>query len=209
MDELTAQALVAFTTRYCDAWHEKNNSWPLSEELYGVPSPCIISSTDDAVFWQPQPFVGEKNLNAVERAFDIVIQPAVHAFYTTQFAGDMHAQFADEKLTLLQTWSEDDFRRVQENLIGHLVTQKRLKLSPTLLLPHKIMSLTSFRCAICPVKCAKKRWEPVNERCWRPHLRNSSLNLSQFCNPVCPESCERSLTNPVGHCQVISKDLMN
>lgn len=45
----------------------------------------------------------KKNLNAVERAFDIVIQPAVHAFYTTQFAGDMHAQFADEKLTLLQT----------------------------------------------------------------------------------------------------------
>ena len=132
MDELTAQALVAFTTRYCDAWHEKNNSWPLSEELYGVPSPCIISSTDDAVFWQPQPFVGEKNLNAVERAFDIVVQPAAHAFYTTQFAGDMHAQFADEKLTLLQTWSEEDFQRVQENLIGHLVVQKRLKLSPTL-----------------------------------------------------------------------------
>ncbi|QNM19473.1 SecY-interacting protein [Citrobacter freundii] len=132
MNELTAQALIAFTTRYCDAWHEKNNSWPLSEELYGVPSPCIISSTDDAVFWQPQPFVGENNLNAVERAFDIVVQSAVHAFYTTQFAGDMHAQFADEKLTLLQTWSEDDFRRVQENLIGHLVTQKRLKLSPTL-----------------------------------------------------------------------------
>ena len=132
MDELTAQALTAFTTRYCDAWYEKNNSWPLSEELYGVPSPCIISSTDDAVFWQPQPFVGEKNLNAVERAFDIVIQPAVHAFYTTQFAGDMHAQFADEKLTLLQTWSEEDFQRVQENLIGHLVTQKRLRLSPTL-----------------------------------------------------------------------------
>lgn len=136
--------------------HEKNNSWPLSEELYGVPSPCIISSTDDAVFWQPQPFVGENNLNAVERAFDIVVQPAVHAFYTTQFAGDMHAQFADEKLTLLQTWSEDDFRRVQENLIGHLVTQSASSYHLRFLLPHKIMSLTSFRCAICPVKCAKK-----------------------------------------------------
>ncbi len=93
-----------------------------------------------ALFLQPampftgsrRPFEGEENVNAVERAFDIMVQPALHAFYTTQFAGDMPAQFADEKLTLLQTWSQDDFRRVQENLIGHLVTQKRLKLPPTL-----------------------------------------------------------------------------
>ena len=132
MDEQTALALKDFTARYCDAWHAKNGSWPMSEELYGVPSPCIISTTRDAVYWQPQPFEGEQNVNAVERAFDIVIQPALHAFYTTQFAGDMRAQLASETLTLLQTWSVDDFRRVQENLIGHLVTQKRLKLSPTL-----------------------------------------------------------------------------
>lgn len=76
--------------------------------------------------------MGEQNVNAVERAMDLVIQPALHAFYTTQFAGDMTACFAGQSLTLLQTSSEDDLQRVQENLIGHLVTQKRLKLSPTL-----------------------------------------------------------------------------
>lgn len=97
-------------------------------------------------------FEGEENVNAVERAFDIMVQPALHAFYTTQFAGDMPAQFADEKLTLLQTWSQDDFRRVQENLIGHLVTQKRLKLPPTLLLRRRKMSLRSFRSVICPAR---------------------------------------------------------
>lgn len=132
MDKETAAALNAFTTRYCDAWHEQKDSWPQSEELYGVPSPCIITTSGETVTWQPQPFTAEQNVKAIERAMDIVVQPAVHAFYTTQFAGDMCARFDNEMLTLLQTWSEDDLLRVQENLIGHLVTQKRLKLSPTL-----------------------------------------------------------------------------
>ncbi|WP_343647349.1 SecY-interacting protein [Enterobacter sp.] len=132
MDIETANALMTFTTRYCDAWYEKQKTWPQSADLYGVPSPCIISTLEDSVLWQPKPFAGEANVNAVERAMDLVVQPAVHAFYTTQFAGDMTARCADVSLTLLQTWSEDDLRRVQENLIGHLVTQKRLKLSPTL-----------------------------------------------------------------------------
>jgi len=132
VDIQTANALTTLTTRYCDAWHEKQGTWPQSADLYGVPSPCIISSVDDYVIWQPKPFTGEQNVNAVERAMDIVVQPAVHAFYTTQFAGDMTLRFAGMALTLLQTWSEEDLQRVQENLIGHLVTQKRLKLSPTL-----------------------------------------------------------------------------
>jgi SecY interacting protein Syd len=132
VDIETANALKTFTTRYCDAWHDARETWPQSADLYGVPSPCIISSVDDYVIWQPQPWSGEQNVNAVERAMDLVVQPAIHAFYTTQFAGDMPARFGDVALTLLQTWSEDDLQRVQENLIGHLVTQKRLKLSPTL-----------------------------------------------------------------------------
>ncbi|MEH0887698.1 SecY-interacting protein [Enterobacter sp. UNJFSC 003] len=132
MDIEIANALTTFTTRYCDAWHETQGTWPQSADLYGVPSPCIISSLDDRVLWQPKPFTAEENVNAVERAMDLVVQPAVHTFYTTQYAGDMTASVDGISLTLLQTWSEDDLQRVQENLIGHLVTQKRLKLSPTL-----------------------------------------------------------------------------
>ncbi|MEI9483934.1 SecY-interacting protein [Enterobacter cancerogenus] len=132
MDIETANALTTFTTRYCDAWHAQQGTWPQSADLYGVPSPCIITTLEDSVLWQPKPFTVEQNVNAVERAMDLVVQPAVHAYYTAQFAGDMTARFADIALTLLQTWNEDDLQRVQENLIGHLVTQKRLKLSPTL-----------------------------------------------------------------------------
>ena len=132
MDPQTAEALKAFTQRYCAEWQKQKGTQPRSEELYGVPSPCIVSTDEEAVFWQPQPFQPDETLEAVERALGIVIQPQLHAFYTTQFAGDMPATFGERELTLLQVWGPDDFQRVQENLIGHLVTQKRLKLSPTL-----------------------------------------------------------------------------
>ncbi|MTH45329.1 SecY-interacting protein [Intestinirhabdus alba] len=179
MDHLTAQALEAFTGRYCDAWHEKNSSWPLSAELYGVPSPCVISTTRDAVYWQPQPFAGVKNLGGVERALDIVIQPALHAFYTTQYAGDMQARFADETLTLLQTWSADDFRRVQENLIGHLVTQKRLKLSPTLFIATQEAELEVI--SLCNLS-----GEVVKETLGTPKRTVLAASLADFLSQINP-----------------------
>lgn len=119
------------------------------------------------------------NVNAVERAFDIVIQPTIHTFYTTQFAGDMHAQFGDIKLTLLQTWSEDDFRRVQENLIGHLVTQKRLKLPPTLFIATleeelEVISVCNLSGEVCKETLGTRK---------RTHLAS---NLAEFLNQLKP-----------------------
>ncbi|MEX5383857.1 SecY-interacting protein [Cronobacter muytjensii] len=132
MENDVQQAMAAFSARYCEAWRQQRGSLPVSEEYIGISSPCIVSTHPDAVEWQPQPFTPEDSLGAVEKALDIVLQPDAHAFYASQYAGDMPARFGELTLTLLQAWSRDDFRRVQENLIGHLVTQKRLKLSPTI-----------------------------------------------------------------------------
>lgn len=127
-------SLQDFTRRFFAAWQQERGELPCSEELYGIPSPCIVRTTDTAVCWEVQPFAPESDLQAVERALDIRLHPDIHAFYTTQYAGDMPALFDNKKIVLLQAWSEDDFQRVQENLIGHLVTQRRLKIPPTLFL---------------------------------------------------------------------------
>lgn len=131
MQNEVQQALASFSARYCEAWRQQRGSLPVSEEYIGISSPCIVSTHPDAVEWQPQPFTPEDSLGAVEKALDIVIQPDAHAFLCKPVRW-RHGRAHDElALTLLQAWSQDDFRRVQENLIGHLVTQKRLKLSPT------------------------------------------------------------------------------
>ena len=91
--------------------------------LYGVPSPCIVENREDEVLWLPRPFEPAATLEKVETALELRLQPDAHRFYTQQYAGDMSAQFGEHRLSLLQVWSEEDFIRLQENLIGHLVTQ--------------------------------------------------------------------------------------
>lgn len=142
MDFDVSNALRGFTQRYVDLWQHKTGNTPASEELFGIDSPCALSSGENEVFWLPQPFVPQSALANVERALDIGLRPEAHAYYTTQFAGDMQASYLDHNFTLVQVWSEDDFIRLQENLIGHLLTQKRLKLAPTVFLATTDSELT-------------------------------------------------------------------
>lgn len=127
-------ALREFTRRYHECWRRNYGCDPGSRALYGITSPCVTGKRGDEVVWQPQPFLGAPRLDAVERALDIVVRSEGHEFFTTQFAADMDACYAGIDMTLLQTWSDEDFLSVQENLIGHLVAQRRMKLSPTLFL---------------------------------------------------------------------------
>ncbi|MEH0875956.1 SecY-interacting protein [Pectobacterium cacticida] len=134
MENDVIAALIAFTQRYVAGWQQEKGHLPASEALYGVPSSCVAESHEGTVYWTPQPFTLPTVLDGVERALDISLHPDVHAFYTAQYAGDMAARYDAISCQLLQVWSEDDFSRMQENLIGHLLTQKRLKLTPTLFL---------------------------------------------------------------------------
>lgn len=132
MSTQVSQVLEAFTERYIELWQIRTGHAPESEDLYGIDSPCIIKTTETSVQWLPCKIVEQLTLKNISNALDIRLAPEISSFYTTQYAGDMTAIYEGQPLTLLQSWSPDDFIRLQENLIGHLVTQRRLKLKPTL-----------------------------------------------------------------------------
>lgn len=134
MNHDVSRALADFTDRFLAACREEYGDYPASGALYGIPSPCVVRTDGERVFWQPQPAALPENLDAVARALDIRLHPDAAPFYTSQYAADMRARSGDLHMELVQVWSEEDFIRLQENLIGHLVTQRRLKLPPTLFL---------------------------------------------------------------------------
>ncbi|MDF7667007.1 SecY-interacting protein [Orbaceae bacterium ESL0727] len=134
-------ALLEFTQR----WLAQFTEAPYSESLHAIPSPCIVENSQQsttkrpqlAVAWRPVLMVPAKNLNIVEQVMAITLHPSAHVFYGTQYAGDINVTFkgtADEHplpVSLIQIWNDDDFSRLEQNLIAHLSMQKKFNRVPT------------------------------------------------------------------------------
>ncbi|PHM61937.1 SecY-interacting protein [Xenorhabdus ishibashii] len=182
------EALSDFTRRYVELWQEKTGFPPASSELYGIPSPCIERTGDDVVHWLPRLFSAQEKLKSeklskVETALEIRLQDSIHDYYVMQFAGDMAASFEGQNFSLIQVWSEDDFIRLQENLIGHLVTQKRLKLSPTVFIgtTDSAMGLIS----ICNLT-----GQVILEQFGSHERKTLSADLASFLSVINPVVCD-------------------
>jgi SecY interacting protein Syd len=85
------------------------------------------SSTNDRVDWQPVKRSGLVNFSDLEKALEMKIHEDIISYYSAYWSENLNAETDKGYLQLLQPLNQDDFERLQQNLVGHILMKRRLK----------------------------------------------------------------------------------
>lgn len=102
------------------------------------PSPCLVDpenvAEDHWVKWQPISRQNDPsaNLHHLGTALEVKIPEIIEHFYCAYYADHLAVNLDGRVMTLLQVWNEEDFVRLQENIIGHVLMKRRLKQPDTI-----------------------------------------------------------------------------
>jgi SecY interacting protein Syd len=135
------QTLLNFSKNYSEQHIEQFGHLPTIEHDEQWLSPCELGPHDTNLhYWQPVAMDSEQLTNDqeesltftnVESALDIELHQDIKTYFTTIFSGDIEAHCDEGELSLLFAWNKEDFERLQENIIGHILMKQRLKQAET------------------------------------------------------------------------------
>ena len=121
------EILAAFFDTYVELWKSERDSLPMAGFDKEWPSPCTREVLGEKASWLPVERQPKGSLAGVGDGFDTIIHPDLDTYFSSYFSDNIKAHFQDKLLELLFAWSEDDFTRLQENLIGHGVAKQRAR----------------------------------------------------------------------------------
>ena len=124
-----SEQLAAFLADYQQKYQQQYQHLPIIEHDQQWPSPCIqgAHSVSGYDYWQPERCNETLDFSNVENALALTLHPDIKCFFTQYYADVIDAKHQHGQLQLLFVWSLEDFTRLQENIIGHVLTKRRLK----------------------------------------------------------------------------------
>ncbi|TYK65517.1 SecY-interacting protein [Colwellia echini] len=131
------QALLNFSSAYVELYKTKLGHLPTVEHDEQWLSCCEQGPHDVSHhYWQPALMESstegdELTFSNVESALKLELHPDIKTYFTTIFSSDINAVCAEGELSLLFAWNSEDFARLQENIIGHILMKQRLKQAET------------------------------------------------------------------------------
>ena len=135
------EQLDNFVSSYVELGEPDKLVIPYDEEW---PSECYVenesgmarnhgnSKERGMVAWRPVRQTETLSFSNVEDAMSLTLDPQYCVFFTRYFSDSLKATAPQGECELLQVWNKDDFERLQQNLIGHLLMKQRLNQAPTL-----------------------------------------------------------------------------
>ena len=128
-----SQKIADFGEQYVKAFEKANGQLPITEFDENWPSPCITDHVDEhRVTWKPVSIEEKLSFTNVEQALNLTIHPDISSYYTSLYSDNLSAHCSEGKLSLLFPWSEQDFTRLQENIIGHILMKQKLRQDVTI-----------------------------------------------------------------------------
>jgi len=140
----TAQVLAQFAADYSKTIVNETGFLPQVAHDPQWTSSCEIGDCVDSelIQWQYVSREQPHTFENIEHALEMTLHHDIISYYGAGYSGAMYVSINELQIELLQVWNEDDLTRLSENLIGHLLMQQKLKLSPTVFIGCVINSDT-------------------------------------------------------------------
>ncbi len=140
LNENLEQILQTFAEKYIANYQQTHNGLPSIEKDEEWPSPCEQGTKEEGttelpeVFWQPAAINENEQLSFenVESALELTLHKDIKSYFTSFYSESLDALCTEGGLSLLFAWNKNDFERLQENLIGHILMKRRLKQQETI-----------------------------------------------------------------------------
>ncbi|NMP33287.1 SecY-interacting protein [Thalassotalea sp. M1531] len=125
--ELTHQ-LTTLCQHYVQQFREKHGHLPVVEKDDQWLSPCEQGEySQDANYWQPVEITDELSFENVEQALGFSLHNDIKVFFTSVYSESFDLTCEEGQLSFVLPWNKDDFDRLQENVIGHILMKQKLK----------------------------------------------------------------------------------